>query len=96
LRWYFRPDRQCGEDPTRDRAAPHSGRKRQEPGEWIVSIADNERGFDPEYAQQVFLPFKRLHGPETPGSGIGLATCKRIIDRLGGRIWRFISRCPIN
>ena len=68
--------------------APHiqveSLRSREE---WIVSIADNGRGFDPQYAQQIFLPFKRLHGTETPGSGIGLATCKRIIDRLGGRIW---------
>jgi signal transduction histidine kinase len=55
--------------------------------EWIVSVADNGQGFDPHYAEQIFLPFKRLHGLETPGSGIGLATCKRIMDRLGGRIW---------
>lgn len=57
------------------------------PEEWTVSIADNGRGFDPQYAQEIFLPFKRLHGMEIPGSGIGLATCKRIVDRLGGRIW---------
>jgi signal transduction histidine kinase len=55
--------------------------------EYVVSIADNGQGFDPHYADQIFLPFKRLHGPETPGSGIGLATCKRIVERLGGRIW---------
>jgi nitrogen-specific signal transduction histidine kinase len=55
--------------------------------EILVSVADNGQGFDPQHAVQIFLPFKRLHGPETPGSGIGLATCKRIIERMGGRIW---------
>jgi chemotaxis family two-component system sensor kinase Cph1 len=55
--------------------------------EWLVSIADNGEGFDSDYAEQIFLPFKRLHGSDTPGSGIGLATCKRIVERLGGRIW---------
>jgi len=55
--------------------------------ECVVSIADNGQGFDPRYAKEIFLPFKRLHGPETPGSGIGLATCSRIVERMGGRIW---------
>jgi chemotaxis family two-component system sensor kinase Cph1 len=55
--------------------------------EHVVSIADNGQGFDPQYAERIFLPFKRLHGPEIPGSGIGLATCKRIVEQLGGRIW---------
>jgi signal transduction histidine kinase len=59
----------------------------RENGEWIISVADNGQGFDSRYATQIFLPFKRLHGPETPGSGIGLATCKRVVERLGGRIW---------
>ena len=56
-------------------------------GECVVSIADNGQGFDPRYAEQIFLPFKRLSGPEVPGSGFGLASCKRIVERLGGRIW---------
>jgi signal transduction histidine kinase len=60
---------------------------KKEKGEWTVFIGDNGQGFDPQYAEQIFLPFKRLHGPNTPGSGIGLATCKRIVERLGGRIW---------
>ena len=72
----------------RSAAAPrvHIGAKREN-REWVVTIADNGQGFDPQYAEQIFLPFKRLHGSETPGSGIGLATCKRIVERLGGRIW---------
>jgi light-regulated signal transduction histidine kinase (bacteriophytochrome) len=60
---------------------------RQEEGEYVVSVSDNGQGFDPKYAEKIFLPFKRLHGQETPGSGIGLTTCKRIVERLGGRIW---------
>jgi PAS domain S-box-containing protein len=55
--------------------------------DWQVSVSDNGQGFDPQYATKVFEPFKRLHGPNVPGSGIGLATCKRIIERLSGRIW---------
>lgn len=55
--------------------------------ECLVSIADNGQGFDPRYTEQIFLPFKRLSGPEVPGSGFGLASCKRIVERLGGRIW---------
>lgn len=54
---------------------------------YVVSVADNGQGFDPKYSEHVFLPFKRLHGHETPGSGIGLATCRRLVERLGGRIW---------
>jgi len=60
---------------------------KKEKREWVVSVADNGQGFDSRYAEQIFLPFKRLHGSDTPGSGIGLATCKRIVERIGGRIW---------
>ncbi len=55
--------------------------------EWLFSVSDNGEGFEPEYGITIFEPFKRLHGPAVPGSGIGLATCKRIIERSGGRIW---------
>jgi two-component system CheB/CheR fusion protein len=54
---------------------------------WRVSIADNGQGFESDYAETIFKPFRRLHGKNVPGSGIGLATCKRVIERLGGKIW---------
>ncbi len=59
----------------------------RENGQHVVTIADNGQGFDPQFAELIFMPFKRLHGPDTPGSGIGLASCKRIVERMGGRIW---------
>jgi PAS domain S-box-containing protein len=54
--------------------------------EWIIRVQDNGIGFAQEHAERIFAPFKRLHGKEVPGSGIGLATCKRIVERCGGRI----------
>ncbi len=54
---------------------------------WQVSVKDNGQGFDGRYAHRAFEPFKRLSQSDIPGSGIGLATCKRIVERLGGRIW---------
>jgi light-regulated signal transduction histidine kinase (bacteriophytochrome) len=58
-----------------------------EDGEWRISVADNGQGFAAEHAAAIFEPFKRLHGKNIKGSGIGLATCKRIVERSGGRIW---------
>jgi signal transduction histidine kinase len=54
---------------------------------WRVSVGDNGQGFESEYNETIFKPFRRLHGKNVPGSGIGLATCKRVVERLGGRIW---------
>ena len=59
----------------------------REDANWRVSVTDNGQGFDSNYAETIFKPFRRLHGKNVPGSGIGLATCKRVIERLGGRIW---------
>ena len=54
---------------------------------WRFSVKDNGRGFSMEYAKTIFDLFKRLHGQQIPGSGIGLALCDRIIEQHGGRIW---------
>ena len=58
-----------------------------ENNEWLLSVRDNGQGFDPTKSAFIFEPFRRLHGPEVQGSGIGLATCKRIVEIGSGRIW---------
>ena len=59
----------------------------EEGAECVIYVRDNGIGIDPEYHERIFGPFKRLHGGNIPGTGIGLAVCRRIIERHGGRIW---------
>jgi light-regulated signal transduction histidine kinase (bacteriophytochrome) len=72
---------------TRERATIHIGHRRVD-GRPVFYVADNGVGFDPKYASNLFGVFQRLHSAsDFPGTGVGLATVQRIVQRHHGRIW---------
>ncbi|HMF74886.1 MAG TPA: ATP-binding protein [Bryobacteraceae bacterium] len=73
--------RQPGVEPMVRVAAERQG------ADWLISVRDNGIGIEPDWAERIFLPLQRRHGMQVAGSGIGLATCKKIVMRAGGRIW---------
>jgi light-regulated signal transduction histidine kinase (bacteriophytochrome) len=64
----------------------HISSRRVDP-DWVFSVADNGPGIEPAFQGRIFGAFKRLHGKEHPGNGLGLAFCKKAIGWHGGRIW---------
>jgi PAS domain S-box-containing protein len=65
----------------------HVSAAKTDMAEWVLSVKDNGIGIDPRFADKVFIMFNRLNKDQYPGSGIGLALCRKVIERLGGRIW---------
>jgi light-regulated signal transduction histidine kinase (bacteriophytochrome) len=57
------------------------------PDEWLIEVADDGIGIEKQFHGRIFEMFRRLHGQEIPGSGVGLGICRKIVEQRGGKIW---------
>lgn len=64
----------------------HFSAEEQE-GRWLFSVRDNGPGIEPSYLDRIFQPFERLRGQQSAGPGLGLATCRKIVENHGGEMW---------
>jgi light-regulated signal transduction histidine kinase (bacteriophytochrome) len=75
-------------DPQRPPRIRISAARGEQPGEWVFSVEDNGIGIEAQFSDRIFQMFQRLHARgQLGGNGIGLAVCKRIVERHHGRIW---------
>jgi light-regulated signal transduction histidine kinase (bacteriophytochrome) len=74
--------RHCGQSSPRIHITAE-----KQAGEWLFAVRDNGSGIDAAYLERIFKPFERLHATERDGAGMGLAICRAIVERHGGRLW---------
>lgn len=74
--------RHCGESTPRIHVTAE-----KQGGEWLFAVRDNGPGIEAAYLERIFKPFERLHATERDGAGMGLAICRAIVERHGGRLW---------
>ena len=82
-----KPDWQRDQISRRPAPVIHISAARKHADEYVISVRDNGMGIEAKYFNNIFVLFKRLHGRERSGSGVGLAVCKEIVERHGGKIW---------